>query len=141
VKFAEGTTVAPEKTRAEIETVVRRYGAQEFASGWNGSTASIQFQAHGRRVRFSLAMPDEAWARKNRKGVKALVELVAAEERRRWRCLLLAIKAKLEIVSTGIAAFEEEFLAHIVRDDGRTVYESIIAAAVNGRPLLPAVTP
>jgi hypothetical protein len=141
MKFAEGTTVAPEKTRAEIETIVRRYGAKEFASGWNGTTASIQFMAHGRRVRFSLAMPDEAWARKNRKGSKPLSEQTAAEERRRWRCLLLAIKAKLEIVSTGIATFEEEFLSHLVRDDGRTVYETILELAVNGRPMLPPVSP
>lgn len=143
MKFAEGTTVAPEKTRAEIETIVRRYGAKEFASGWNGTTASIQFMAHGRRVRFSLAMPDDKWARANRprRSSKALSDLVAEEERRRWRCLLLAIKAKLEIVSTGITNFEEEFLSHIVVEDGRTVYEAIVEAAVNGRPMLPPVSP
>jgi hypothetical protein len=37
-----------------------------------------------------------------------------AEKRRRWRCLLLSIKAKLETVANGILTFDEEFLANIV---------------------------
>ena len=154
MKFAEGTTVAEEKTRAEIETTVRRYGASEFASGWSGALASIQFTANGRRVRLSLELPDDGWARdelmkakrprywnRDRIPAEACAPLVAAESRRRWRCLLLAIKAKLEVVESGIATFDEEFLAHIVRPDGRTVYDAIMAEAVNGRPLLGPVSP
>lgn len=41
--------------------------------------------------------------------------------RQRWRALNLAVKAKLEAVSSGIASFEEEFLAHIVLPNGKTV--------------------
>lgn len=37
--FAEGTTVSPEKTRGEIESLVRRHGATEFSSGWNAGQA------------------------------------------------------------------------------------------------------
>lgn len=35
--------------------------------------------------------------------------------------MALVIKAKLEAVEAGIAAFEEEFLAHIVLPNGSTV--------------------
>jgi hypothetical protein len=38
----------------------------------------------------------------------------------------LVIKAKLEAVESGIACFEEEFMAHIVLPDGRTVGEHVI---------------
>jgi response regulator RpfG family c-di-GMP phosphodiesterase len=44
-----------------------------------------------------------------------------AETRRRWRCLAMVIKAKLEVVASGISSFEEEFLAHVMLYDGRTV--------------------
>jgi hypothetical protein len=46
---------------------------------------------------------------------------MAAEERRRWRAMLLVIKAKLEIVATGSSSFEREFLADILLPDGSTV--------------------
>jgi hypothetical protein len=43
--------------------------------------------------------------------------------RQKWRALVLVIKAKLEAVEAGIVTFEEEFLAHIMLPDGRTVGE------------------
>jgi hypothetical protein len=61
-RYAEGTTVAVEKTRSEIRDPRKR----------------------------------------------------ECEERRRWRCLLLNVKAKFEAVENQIVTFEEEFLAHIV---------------------------
>jgi hypothetical protein len=149
--FAEGTTVPVEKTRGEIEGMVRKHGASEFASGWNEGQAGISFVIKGRRVKFTVLMPDAGnkaivdkarrmsrrnWGTPDADKLRVCVE---AEERRRWRCLLLAIKAKLEIVSTGIATFEEEFLAHIVTADGQTVMERIRTAEVNGQRLLPPV--
>lgn len=142
MSFAEGTSVPVERSRAEIERLVSKYGASEFSSGWMGTQAAIQFMAKGRRVRFVLELPDEAWARRNRgRRSKPLAHLVDAESRRRWRCMLLAIKAKLEVVESGIATFDEEFLAHIVVEDGRTVFDRIRESATNGRPLLGPVTP
>jgi hypothetical protein len=149
VRFAEGTTVTVEKSRAEIESVVRKYGATEFTSGWTGEQAGLEFKANGRRVRFVLTMPDQAWAKallmKSKRPVyynanfipaAAIAKVVDAEHRRRWRCLLLTIKAKLEFVESGIATFEEEFLAHLVVDN-KTIYDHIRFAQGNGRPLLP----
>lgn len=40
--------------------------------------------------------------------------------KQRWRALLLCIKAKLEAVDSGIATFEQEFMANIVMPDGKT---------------------
>jgi hypothetical protein len=39
---------------------------------------------------------------------------------------MLAIKAKLEVVETGISTFEAEFLPHTVMPDGRTVAEHVM---------------
>ena len=154
MSFAEGTVVPVEKTRAEIEKLITKYGATEFGSGWQGNKASIQFVAKGRRVRFALNLPDAEWAKDVLMAKKhgrrywdrryipdsAIEPLVASELRRRWRCLLLAIKAKLEIVESGIATFDEEFLAHIVVDNA-TIFDRIREAAGNGRPLLPPLQP
>src|SRR5262245_44396717 len=46
--------------------------------------------------------------------------------RQRWRALALAIKAKLEAVESGIATFEEEFLAYVVMPDGQTVGQHVL---------------
>jgi hypothetical protein len=160
VKFAEGTTVPVEKTRYEIEGLLRKHGASEFSSGWTGGQAGISFVVHHRRVQFRVSTPTAetlskdlrsrairlagtSWdpvAQRNVPSAAGVSSVIAEEERRLWRCLLLAIKAKLEIVASGIATFDEEFLAHIVTEDGATIMERILAAEVNGRKLLPAVS-
>lgn len=152
--FAEGTTVPVAKTRGEIETLVQRYGAEQFSSGWMGTRAAIGFVCHGRMVRFVLDLPADDWAKetlwkKKRTGwwnkdqipAEAIRKRREEEERRRWRCLLLAIKAKLEVVKTGISTFDEEFLAHIVTAENMTIYERLKTFEANGKKLLPAVEP
>lgn len=58
--------------------------------------------------------------RRRRSAEQMLAEYEKAT-RQRWRALALVIKAKLEAVASGITEFEQEFLAHIVLPDGRTV--------------------
>jgi len=130
-KYAEGTTVSVVNSRLEIEKIILRYAGQgaEFAYMQREGSADIVFAAHGRRVRFTLPLPTMDVGRR-----QAWVE---RESMRRWRCLVLAIKAKLEVVESGIASFEEEFLAHIVNPAGVTVYQAIKNAASDGSRLLP----
>lgn len=144
--FAEGTNVPVEKTRGEIESLVRKYGAEQFSSGWDGRQAGLVFVVKGRRVKFVVPMPDGTDKKLRAKAASMrgwlatnLPKVVEAEERRRWRCLLLAIKAKLEIVQSGIATFEEEFLSHIVTDSGQTVYERISTDTMMTARMLPAM--
>jgi hypothetical protein len=120
-RFAEGTEVSSEKTKMEIERTLARYGATSFASAWNGNVAVLVFEAHGRRVKFSLAMPQAGKTRGGKYNYVMNEAACEAERRRLWRCLGLAIKAKLEVVESGIATFEQEFLAHIVLPHGATV--------------------
>ena len=68
--------------------------------------------------------------------------------RQKWRALALVIKAKLEAVESGIAVFEDEFMAYIVLPGGEeTVGDFMrpqiaeayrIGAAPNMLPMLPA---
>jgi hypothetical protein len=105
--FARRTTVTVEKSRAEIERVVKRYGAKGFVSGWQGNRVRIEFLARDRHIRMSMEEPD-----------------AEQPKRSKWRSLLLLVKAKLEAVDAKITTFEEAFLADIVMPDGRTVYEA-----------------
>lgn len=147
--FAEGTEVPVAKTRGEIEGLVQKYGATQFSSGWTDKKAMIAFVCQGRLVRFTVDTPDDPWARaqliklkntgwwdKDRIPEDRVKKAIAAEDRRRWRCLLLAIKAKLEIVEGGISTFEAEFLAHIVTADDMTVYERLKALEASGQKVL-----
>jgi hypothetical protein len=147
--YATGTTVSPDRTRAELDRLVARYGATGFAVGWDAGSAAVQFRAHDRLVRFTVDIPDAAepqFAKTARGVVRTLTarrEAAAAEERRRWRSLLLAIKAKFELVETGITSFEEEFAVHIVLPDGRRVGEHLIPAIATAyeQGTMPALLP
>ena len=131
--YAEETSVPVERSRAEIEQLLRKYGADQFASGWSWDRAMIQFRAEGRTIRFVLPLPDptdKQFTQHPRYTYKARSPEAARnayeqEVRRRWRCLALAIKAKLECVGTKIASFEEEFMPFIVMPDGKTASEHV----------------
>lgn len=158
--YAQDTSVPAERSKAEIERTLVKYEATQFVTGWDEkeSKAFVQFQKENRRIRIMLDVPtvEEYKVHKRRYAggpereyertdVQAKTEQVK-EMRRRWRALLLVIKAKLEAVETGIATFEEEFLPYVVTASGRTIGELIMPkldkVASTGRlpPLLPGHT-
>ena len=126
--YAADTTVSAEKSRAEIERTLQRYGATSFSYGWEGEHAAVMFAMNDRRVRFVLRMPsrdDREYTHTPTRGNKR-TESQAYESwekacRQRWRALALVVKAKLEAVDAGISEFEDEFMAQIVLPDGGTV--------------------
>lgn len=124
-QYASKTTVAADRSRAEIERTLVRYGASSFGYGWEDERAIIMFRAHERRVRFVFPVPDPSDDEfvYHSRGTRSRAAAEAAYEqavRQRWRALALVIKAKLEAVETGIVTFEDEFLAHLVLPDGQT---------------------
>lgn len=152
-KFAENTTVPVEKSRAEIEQLIIRYGATHTAFMSAPGRAIICFEAKERRIMFELPLPnrdDNEFAyRKFYNGKKRNTPEQVSDAweqacRQKWRALALVIKAKLEAVASGITTFEDEFMAHIVMPDGQTVSTHIkprIKAAYESntmQPLLPA---
>jgi hypothetical protein len=132
-RYAANTSVPVERSRAEIEKTLVRYGATGFGYSWDrrirGSGAAeehavLVFALGGRRVQLDVVMPE-----------------APKEQRQRWRALLLVVKAKLEAVESGLGTLESEFLANIVMKDGRTVGAAMLprlTEAVETGRLLPA---
>lgn len=126
MKYAESTQVSADKSRAEIERTLQRYRATGFAYGWQGNTATIAFEMNDRRIRFVLEMePFESFRTSHAgKRTRSDADCQGAWEqstRQKWRALSLAVKAKLESVESGLATFEEEFMAHIVLPNNETI--------------------
>ena len=143
-KYASTTGVTVDRSRAEVEQILSRYGATMIMYGWDQDQAMIQFEASGRRIRFLLPMPDREdpafTMTPSGKQRRSDTEAHRAWEqgcRQRWRALVLVIKAKLEAVETGISEFEAEFLANVVLPNGVTVGDfmrpQIDAAYVGGQ--------
>lgn len=130
--YAQRTEVSSDKTRAEIERTLIRYGAHEFAYAWTDREARIAFAIADRKVLFRLPMPDRNEKRFTHtpgRGVRRAPEAQEKEYeqavRQRWRALALVIKAKLEAVEAGISTVEAEFLHWILLPDGSTVGEHV----------------
>lgn len=154
-RYAANTDVPVDRSRAELERTLDRYGATEFLYGRDTSSVMIMFGMRGRRVRFIIPMPDPKapefttylrGSTKYRRTDDAARKEWEQACRQRWRALNLVVKAKLEAVETGIGSFEEEFLAYLVVP-GQDVTVGQVAipaldAAGNGQgfaPLLPAI--
>jgi hypothetical protein len=136
-RFAEGTGVSSDRSRAEIDSLLMRYGANSFVYGMNADSAMVAFEMRARRIKFVLPMPDRADGKftmgvhpHSHKPVKLPPDKIAERyeqaTRERWRALVLCIKAKLESVESGIETFEEAFLPHIVMSNGRTIGETLL---------------
>jgi hypothetical protein len=143
-RYAQQTSVSPEKSRNEIEHLLTRYGGEGFAYATQAGRARIEFVLNLRRVRFDLTLPDSDdpkfyMSEKGRRRDRgSALRVYDQEVRRLWRALVLGVKAKLEMVASGVVAFEEEFLAHFVVN-GRTIGEQMVpqlAAYDSGKPVL-----
>lgn len=148
-EYAKETSVSVEKSRAEVETILQRYGAAQFAYARDDEQGKccIEFMAQSRRIRFVLPLPKQNDPKfthyKNRSKVcrrsdEASRALYDQACRQRWRALVLCIKAKLEAVTSEISEFENEFLANIVDPvTGRTVGDVVrprLQLSYEGKP-------
>ncbi|AII28186.1 hypothetical protein VC74_gp84 [Mycobacterium phage Sparky] len=131
-KYAANTDVSSDRSRAEIERTLERYGARQFMYGWDQDRAVVGFVLNDREIRFVLPLPDRDSTDFTRtptgrpRAANQVREAYEQAVRQRWRSLALVIKAKLEAVESGIVTFDAEFLAHIVLPDGRTVADNVV---------------
>lgn len=128
--YASTTSVSIDRTKAEIDSTLRRYGASKFSSGWDedAGTAFVNFYCADRFIRFTVPMPKPTERRFTHGGRYGRPRPTAAaqaafdqEQKAVWRRLLLCIRAKLESVEAKIETFEEAFLAQIVIPSGETM--------------------
>lgn len=121
-RYAETTTVTVEKSQGEVQTLLRRHGADQVATAWDKELgAAVRFRMQGRyaQVQVPPPVPKRLAELKLRHGRWSEQELKDQEQRRCWRALLLLIKAKLEAVESGITTAEREFMADLLLTDGR----------------------
>lgn len=147
--YAEGTSVDPSRTRAELETLIEKHGATSYGWGKEGRRAQVYFAMRDRKVMFRVELPDERdtavvkTASGRPRAFDSRGKALEQETKRRWRALLLVVKAKLESVESGIETFDQAFLPHFVMADGRTLSDALVpelATVLNGDParMLPA---
>jgi hypothetical protein len=140
--FAEKTSVTIERSRAEIEGILRRHGATAFGHRWNEEMAIIEFAAHDRVVRFTLPLPPRdkfktRIVRNHRQACTPEQQEALWDQacRQRWRALALAVKAKFEAIAAGISEFEEEFLAYVVDPGTRQTVGELLRPQIAERYL------
>lgn len=121
-KYAEHTKVPVSRSREEIDRLLARYGADQMSSGWTGSKAVVMFRAEERYVKIEMPLAIKGVTRDHRNYVLS-EEGAERENRRRWRALVLYIKAKLESVESEIVSFEQAFMAHVLLPNRQTVGE------------------
>lgn len=151
-RYAASTEVSSSRSRDEIERTLERYGADQFLYGWKETDALVGFRMNGLQVRFVLPLPargDKEFTEYMSRGKlwerteEAARKLYEQAVRQRWRALALVIKAKLEAVESGIAVFEDEFMANIVLPNGRLVGEEVRPAIASAYETgnMPAMLP
>lgn len=147
-RYASQTTVSTDKSRAEIERTLTRYGATGFMYGWSERGALIGFQMRNRQYKTILTIPAKDGFSRSERGIRRTADQarIAWEQavRQRWRALALVIKAKLEAVESEISTVETEFLDWMVLPNGQTVGQwmspQLEAIYASGKmpPLLPS---
>lgn len=129
-RYASKTSVSCEKSRGEIEWVLKRYGASSFAYMSEGVMAAIAFKVTNRAIRMIIPLPDPKNFERNKLGHErnpdAALKSWEQACRQRWRALALVVKAKLEAVESGVATFEQEFLPYTLLPNGKTAGEWVI---------------
>jgi len=142
--YAKDTSVSVERSRAEIETILAKYGAERFGYATEPGRAIVAFTIkdvpigdnEGVMLAVRMTLPLPAMGEKrftHRKRYNEIVEnspqdvakLWEQACRSSWRSLCLVIKAKLEACASGISTIEREFLADVVTPSGMTLGEMV----------------
>lgn len=133
--YAASTEVSSEKSRAEIERTLTRYGATNFAYAWQDNRAMIGFGIHGRQLRMVVSLPDRSDPAFRRTPARGQLRSQDQQDRaweqavrQRWRALALVVKAKLEAVEAGVTTFEQEWAMFMTLPNGRTVADEVLPA-------------
>lgn len=120
--YAATTSVPIGRSQEEIRKILTKHGASAFGIMESKEKAMLTFELIGKRIVFKLPLPHSPSLNATAASIKTYDQIL----RSRWRSLVLAIKAKLECVDSGITTLEQEFLAHIVLPDGRIFGEMYI---------------
>jgi hypothetical protein len=128
--YASGTTVPVEKTRMELDRLLQKHGAIQrgILSDDEGGRATVLFALADRKVELQVPLPKPSEfavgvvrGRKSKLAPEQQRKLWEQACRQRWRCMLLIVRAKLELIELKMSTVEREFLADIVLPGGKHV--------------------
>jgi len=127
MSYAAGTSVPVERSKAEIEKLLRSRGASRYGvvSKEDEGRAFVGFTLDGASFRFEVPLPTlrEATAKPRRRLPPG--KLREQMMRERWRAVVLLIKAKLEMVALGMSSVEQQFFSDMILPSGRTTRETM----------------
>ncbi len=130
MSYAQGTEVPVERSEAELKRLLVKHGASHIGYLSGPDETVLVFVMRERRIRQTVKHPDPADYQTTPTGrtrsTSDVISAVDRELRRRWRALVLIVKAKLELVAEDPDRFEAEFLADTVLPDGHTVGELLL---------------
>lgn len=110
--YAQGTSVPIDRSRSEIERIIVRYGAAKYGTWSEPGKAIVQFETkNGRQVQIPVPMPSD---KDVPRGTRDRAKWIDGEMRRRWRVLVITLKAMLEAVESKLFTFDQVFLSHMV---------------------------
>jgi hypothetical protein len=142
-----GTEVSPDKSRSQIDQLLRDFGASgvQWTTLWDKARVEIQFgiEHDGKKVVVKIIAPTFTATHTSWNSKLGRNETVAAPNwAQSFRLLFYYLKAKLEQVTYGLREFEEEFLADTVvltpGGEAQRVADFVLPAIENGRLRLAA---
>lgn len=113
-RYAEGTSVSVEASRAELSAILTRYKVYKQGWAFDQDGDALIFEFDGRSYRFSIPRPtveDIHRMYPNHRDTDAKLE---QEWKRRWRAHVLLLKAKLEFIDGGMTSLEDELMANLL---------------------------
>ncbi len=133
-RYASGTAVATERSQAEIKKTLQRYGADNVTIGESMAqgVALIQFLHRDLPCEIRVKLPraqEERFhltpGRRRRRTGEAARKAWADECRRKWRVLLMLIKAKLEAIEEEVISPQEALLPWLMLPNGQNVSQAL----------------
>jgi hypothetical protein len=127
-QYANNTSVSVERSLAELQKILSRFGATQFAFMQSPKQAKVGFIIEGRRIEMTLILPekDEYKYTPGRNYLRTPQDKEKHWEqgcRSQWRALVEVIKSKLIAIEAKIVSQDNEFLAYTVLPSGETVGE------------------
>lgn len=131
-RYAEGTTVGIERSRAEVEAILKRYGANRFMYVADGDVVTLAFEMNQYTCKLTVQPPARSMFTRTKTGrsrsTKVADDAWEAEDRRRWRVLVLSLKARLESIAAEAETFEQAFSGLFLLQSGNTLGETLKAS-------------
>ena len=128
-EYAKTTKTSIDKSKNELERIIKRFGAEGYVYGWRAGVVQIAFEIGNRiyNVKLPMAEPGDREFTHTPTGriraSKSAIEHYEQEIRSRFRELVLLMKAKFIGIERGITTFDDEFLPKLKLPDGSTVGE------------------